>query len=875
MIDGGGNIIFDGGNLTRFFYINSGKSLTLNNLTLTNGYSTEAGAIFNNGGALIIGSSTFNNNRADNFGGAIWANGGTLSITDSVFSYNDNDNGGGAIFNNGVGTIVGSSFEFNSAENAAGAIFNGGTLTITRTSFHHNNSGAAGGAIANVGTLISSNDTYVSNSTHIGGVGGALYNDLGGSITVNHNTFASNTASLSSSTIYNVSGTVTLTYSIINDNGPQCSGTVNVDATNLSRQSCGSATVVADLMTRFLTANTVLLDVGSPALDNYPAPCAIEVDKFGASRPQWGSCDVGAVEMRSDTTLTSCNFLSLDNAVYFANLMGGVIDIDCEGIIEFPYKLTITKDIAINGNGGVIFDGGNNTRLFDVANGGGLAINTLTLQNSHSDILSHGGGAIFNDGGTITINNATFINNIDGGSGGAIGNFNGAITISNSTFHNNSASDFGGAIENSAIMSISNCVFTNNTTPSDGGGIINYGTINISNSQFIENVGGALHNYYTGVMTIEDSIFRDNDGEFGGAILSYHTLNIINSVFISNHASSAGGAISAINDSTLTIDQSIFTDNTADSGGGAIFNLSIGSSITTINNSVFSGNIAQGGGAIRNGTGLMVLTNSTFHSNVANEAGGAIYVYDPALITISSSTLSNNTSPRGTTIFNQGNATITHSILSGTGLQCEVELDGIFDVNNTNLVNSTCDNARVVADLGLGTFNGQVIPLMAGSPAINDYPAPCEIATDQLGTARPQHGMCDVGAVEMRYLSISLGENDFLAMLNTHAIADMSYLVVDFKNNQMDVYLSISGETTLVTVYITNIGGNLSQISILQMTHPIQGGTLSTNAQSIITNHLIETILRAIDDVITIHSPGGDADSVIITDQTLQINFAP
>lgn len=48
----------------------------------------------------------------------------------------------------------------------------------------------------------------------------------------------------------------------------------------------------------------------------------------------------------------------------------------------------------------------------------------------------------------------------------------------------------------------------------------------------------------------------------------------------------------------------------------------------------------------------------------------------------------------------------------------------------------------------LGAFAGGVMYPAAGSPAIDIYGAPCLVATDQLGTARPIGAGCDAGATE-------------------------------------------------------------------------------------------------------------------------------
>ncbi|HRF99026.1 MAG TPA: hypothetical protein PLZ51_27635, partial [Aggregatilineales bacterium] len=57
-IEGGGTVTFDGGDITRFFSVNAGQLLTLNDLTLQNGMGAGGGGAISNHGSLIINNST-------------------------------------------------------------------------------------------------------------------------------------------------------------------------------------------------------------------------------------------------------------------------------------------------------------------------------------------------------------------------------------------------------------------------------------------------------------------------------------------------------------------------------------------------------------------------------------------------------------------------------------------------------------------------------------------------------------------------------------------------------------------------------------------------------------------------------------------------
>jgi hypothetical protein len=82
--------------------VNSGATLTLNNLTIAHGNSSGSGGGIDNTGALTITNSTLSNSSASNNGGGISNDtGGTLTVTNSTFSGNSAAaNSGGGVYNN-------------------------------------------------------------------------------------------------------------------------------------------------------------------------------------------------------------------------------------------------------------------------------------------------------------------------------------------------------------------------------------------------------------------------------------------------------------------------------------------------------------------------------------------------------------------------------------------------------------------------------------------------------------------------------------------------------------------------------------------------------------------------------------------------------
>ena len=244
---------------------------------------------------------------------------------------------------------------------------------------------------------------------------------------------------------------------------------------------------------------------------------------------------------------TVTNVTQLIADINYANTSGGTFTINLQPNTTFVGGLPViggtkTVNLTIIGNGDTI-DGANQSRLFVVNPGSSLTLDQVTLQNGYvyanyggaiynsgmltisnctlsantsvdrSDYLSSlrgVGGAIYNSGGTVIIDNSILSDNLSTGAnpmGGAIYNASGTVTVSNSTFTNNSAVDTvlgidvdpeypqsgaGGAICNvSGTVTISHSSLTGNYAAFKGGGICNGfvyysgGTVTVENSSNI------------------------------------------------------------------------------------------------------------------------------------------------------------------------------------------------------------------------------------------------------------------------------------------------------------------------------------------------------------------------------------------------------
>lgn len=174
-IDGGAGVTISGNNNSRVFYVNSGTTVTLSGLTITQGWITGTGSpsgdctgcgggIYNNGTMTLNGNTIVTGNAAYE-GGGIWNNSGTLTI-DGVVSNN-------------------------TADRACGGILNWPGTTIIKGTITHNRAGSGGG-VCNWGTLFL-NGTIDSNIGNFpaGGAGGGIYS---GGITRINGTIRNNIA---------------------------------------------------------------------------------------------------------------------------------------------------------------------------------------------------------------------------------------------------------------------------------------------------------------------------------------------------------------------------------------------------------------------------------------------------------------------------------------------------------------------------------------------------------------------------------------------------------------------------------------------------------------------------------------------------------
>jgi parallel beta-helix repeat protein len=258
----------------RLFHVASGGNLTLNDVTLSNGYSTDFGGAIRNSGTLLVTNSTLSGNIAASQGGGIY-----LDVSTTATVLNSTISGGSAAAFGG-GICIGPSaiaYVVNSTISGAGS-GNGG-----------------GGIFNNAGTAVVRNVTVASNTSPT--FGGGLYNN-GGTFSVLNSIVVGNTAVVSGGNCFGTIAITSLGWNI--DDDGSCPFSQTGDESNNSNVMLGTLMDNGGpTQTRALAMGSDAIDAGRPAANGGCVDqngTALTTDQRGYSRPEGMSCDMGAYE---------------------------------------------------------------------------------------------------------------------------------------------------------------------------------------------------------------------------------------------------------------------------------------------------------------------------------------------------------------------------------------------------------------------------------------------------------------------------------------------------------------------------------------------------------------------------------------------------
>lgn len=404
-------------------------------------------------------------------------------------------------------------------------------------------------------------------------------------------------------------------------------------------------------------------------------------------------------------------------------------------------------------------------------NSADLTLDKVVIQSSQA--ISNG-GAIYNSGGNLTVQNGSLIeNNVASINGGGIDS-NSDLIISASTLSHNTAEYGGGIHNNGGETTIDATTVYSNTANEGGGGIYNNeGVLAVQNNSLIDDNaalgdggGGILFDgdasgetttvSYSTVSNNESTgdygagIYASDDGDSNGALLVQYS-TISGNV---NNDDEGGGVVTY--GPTMTITHSAIINNVSleegDAGVGAW-------GPTTIINSTISGNLAPDATDIDDGAGGLGVYDATvnlYYVTITNNSGGysggiSDWERTDSFLNIFNSLISGNTGTDAPDCnFSVGTLDFQSapSILEDT-TGCSAINKGKVLMENPLL--------GPLADNGGETETHALLP---GSPAIDlipdgEYGCGTIVTDDQRGVVRPIDGNldsttgCDLGAFEL------------------------------------------------------------------------------------------------------------------------------
>ncbi len=290
----------------------------------------------------------------------------------------------------------------------------------------------------------------------------------------------------------------------------------------------------------------------------------------------------GAIEANGGTTHVDRSVL-VDNATGPMPGNGGALHLTGAGVVEVTRSHVRDNTAAAEG-GGLWNSAGGQMRVswtvlvdnvaegVEATNGGGALFNdggTLTVE--HSKVAgnsapngSGSGGGIFNDGGTLVVDRTTISGNDAQRAGGGVETVDGIVTIERSSLASNEIGPNpgnGGGVHVSgpaADVTITTTRVVGNTAAREGGGLWAGGgdsIMRVTRSKIANNVtrgtaaddGGAGLFNNGGLLEISDSWVHGNDAttgsSSGGGILNLGTLSVVDTILDGNAAARAGGGI--------------------------------------------------------------------------------------------------------------------------------------------------------------------------------------------------------------------------------------------------------------------------------------------------------------------------------------------
>ncbi|MEZ4638583.1 MAG: S8 family serine peptidase [Caldilineaceae bacterium] len=391
--------------------------------------------------------------------------------------------------------------------------------------------------------------------------------------------------------------------------------------------------------------------------------------------------------------------------------------------------LDLLSTLTIDGGDGVIIDGNDADRVFDIHAGAHITITHVTVRHGRGETGDSGGGLRVR--GRLTLGDSI----VSGNWGGGVANLSGITVITNTQIVSNV---MGYGVSNQIQGGLT--VDGGRVAHNERGGVYNaLSTATLIGVEIAHNSGSGVHNEGASIarVTLSASTVMSNSAESGAGVFNQGVgaqMGIVRTRFSGNVASSSGGGI--FNNGTLSVASSTLDHNRARAGGGLHH---FGGTLTLTNDTFSTNRAADNGGSLYAG-GAATIRNVTFLGGEAGGDGGNLFI-DEGAVSIGAAIVSDAAS--GDNCVNSGGAV--------TSLGYNLES------TDTCGFNAAGDLPNHDAKLGPLADNGGDTPTHLpadDSPALDQIPAGVNrcgesINSDQRGVTRPQGTGCDIGAVEM------------------------------------------------------------------------------------------------------------------------------
>ena len=605
-----GNLVTGGNDGAGIYH--SGSSLTLiDSSVVDNSGGRRGGGIYNGGGNLVLDNSLVADNSATEYGGGIYGSGGTLSVFSSEVSDNTSGKHGGGIYTSGSNVLLsGTTFTVNAAAERGGGVYNaGGKITIDGTSLNGNRADRGGAVYHDSGTLAFVNSTSVGNVA--GSYGGAIFTR--GALTITNSTITANQAGQGGG-VYREAGNTTINNSIVALNRadqlfPDVRGTwtgsanlVAIDPQFAQDPFQGAdgdwGTPDDDYGDLSLADSSIAIDLGDNGLARDGARNDLLEDINGQERIVGTSVDIGAYEYQfqpghretPDNLVTRLgdvvdygdDLVTLREAWAYAMLGWVEPELTFDASLFDDGQKTISleqgefllrDDISITGPGEELLtlDAHGESRVFYVTDGSDVALSDFRVLGGYT--LAQG-GAVYSDGGSLSLSRLTFSQNTAESHGGAIYSLGGDASLADVTLLENLANGKGGGVyQSGGSLALVGMTFTRNRAQYDGGAIYNTGHASLTGTALEGNTANKGAGLYTsGTSRIANSTFVGNraiersqdafDNEGGAIYCSGGTLDLAHATLAENEAQ-RGSAIYG-QAGNITINNSIIVPDLAD-----------------------------------------------------------------------------------------------------------------------------------------------------------------------------------------------------------------------------------------------------------------------------------------------------------------------